>query len=125
MKLLSIIGAFFVFGSCILLQTKYQDYHIEKNGVVVKMKLIHIPTSCIGAKVPYFIKFEYNGDVYDKKVRGDFCEKHHVGEIFDIKMLEGQDHILWPDESLIIDMLGSVALGIVGLFFMIYQWRKK
>lgn len=97
---------------------------VERNGEVVKMKIESLPQSCIGAKVRYFVTYSYEGEMYDKATRGDFCEKHHIGELIAMKYLKGSKIILRPDESAILNLLSFVILGLFSLGISISQWKK-
>jgi len=124
MKSLFIGGLIVFVGSLILIYFNYEKFDVDRNGVIVKMRLEKIPTSCLGAKLRYFVSFSYKGEMYDKATRGDFCDKHHVGEMIDIKWLNGSKYILWPSESGIMNLLSYLFLGIVGLIISALQWKK-
>jgi hypothetical protein len=124
MKFLFVVGTVFFIGSIILIIKNYEKFDIERNGHVVKMRIENLPKSCIGAKVQYFITFSYNGETYDKQTRGNFCETHHIGELIDMKMLEGSVYILFPNESALSDLISFGILGLFGLILTIAQWKK-
>jgi hypothetical protein len=124
MKSLFIVGLIFFVGSIILTYSNYDKINVDGNGVIVKMRIEKLPLSCIGAKVRYFVSFSYNGEIYDKAIRGDFCDKHHIGEMIDIKWLSGSKNILWPNESALMNLLSFAALGILGLIISALQWKK-
>jgi hypothetical protein len=124
MKSLFIVGLIFFVGSIILTYSNYDKINVDRNGVIVKMRIEKLPLSCIGAKVRYFVSFSYNGEIYDKATRGDFCDKHHIGEMIDIKWLSGSKNILWPNESALMNLLSFAALGILGLIISALQWKK-
>ncbi len=89
------------------------------------MKIEKLPASCIGARVPYFIKFSYEGKIYDKAVRGDFCDKHRLGELIEMKMLGGSDKILFPRESAMLSLVSFGILSISGLLLALSQLNVK
>ncbi|MBC7508702.1 MAG: hypothetical protein H7320_08140 [Ferruginibacter sp.] len=124
MKFLFIAGLIFFIGSIILIINNYEKFNIERNGHVVKLRIESLPKSCIGAKVRYFVTYSYNGEMYDKQTRGDFCERHHVGELIDMKVLEGSKYILSPNESALSDLISLGILGFFGLILSITQWKK-
>lgn len=124
MKFLFVAGIVLFIGGIILIFKNYDSLNVERNGKVVKMKIEQLPKSCIGAKVRYFVTYSYEGEVYDKATRGDFCERHHVGEFIDMKFLEGSKTILRPDESVMINLISFGALGLLGVGISISQWRK-
>jgi hypothetical protein len=124
MKFLFIAGIVIFIGSIILMFTNYDTLNVERNGEVVKMRIEQLPKACIGAKVRYFVTYSYEGEMYDKATRGDFCEKHYVGELIDMKFLEGSKTILRPDESAMFNLLSFAALGLLGAGISISQWKK-
>lgn len=124
MKFLFIAGIVIFIGSIILMFTNYHTLNVERNGEVVKMKIEQLPKACIGAKVRYFVTYSYEGEMYDKATRGDFCEKHYVGELIDMKFLEGSKTILRPDESAMLNLLSFAAVGLIGAGISISQWKK-
>lgn len=124
-KFLSVTGLVFFIGSIVLITKNYQKIDVERNGQVVKMRIENLPKSCIGSRVPYFVTFSYNGELYDKQTRGGFCEKHSIGELFEMKMLPGSKYILYPNESALTDILSFGILGLFGLLLFVTQWRKK
>src|SRR5688572_16777748 len=112
MKFLFILGIVFFLGSIILIAKNFEKYNVQRYGVVVKMKIVDLPKSCVGARVSYYIVLQYNSQVYEKRTRGDFCEKHSVGEFIEVKFLEGSKNILFPNESALLDL---ISFGILGL----------
>lgn len=124
MKFLFTAGLAFLIGSIFLIMNNCEKLNIEKNGQVVKMRIENLPKSCVGARVRYFVTYRYNDELYDKQTRGDFCEKHHVGELINMKMLEGSKYILYPDESALKNLISFGILGILGMILSITQWKK-
>jgi len=106
------------------LKTSIEKYNIQLNGQVVKMQIEHLPQSCIGSKIPYFVTFSFKGVTYERKTRGDFCEKHYVGELVEMKMIKDSKYILFPNESALIDLISLIVLNFSGLILSITQWKK-
>lgn len=124
MKFLTISGIILFIVTLFSFNTTYEKFRIGKNGHIVKMLLETLPQSCIGSKVPYFITLSYKGKTYERKTRGDFCDKHHIGELIDIKMLEDSKYIMFPRESGLFDLISLVVLNFFGLLLAAIQWRK-
>ncbi|MBX9732444.1 MAG: hypothetical protein K2X37_00120 [Chitinophagaceae bacterium] len=124
MKFLFVTGIIFFLGSIALFFSQYDTLDVERKGKIVKMRIEELPRSCIGAKVRYFVKYSYNGKVYEKATRGDFCQRHYVGELIDMKFLKGSDVILRPGESVMLNLLSLVFLGLFGASVSISQWKK-
>ena len=124
MRSLFVIGLVLFVASIILIFYNYEKFNVDKNGTIVKMRIEKMPSSCIGAKVRYFVSFSYNGEIYDKATRGDFCDKHHVGELIDIKWLNGSKFILWPNESGLMNLISFGVLGLFGLIISTIQLNK-
>jgi hypothetical protein len=124
MKSLFVAGIILFIGSIILLFQNDDSLNVEKNGKLVKMKIEQLPKSCIGAKVRYFVTYSYEGAFYEKATRGDFCERHYVGELINMKFLKGSKTILMPNESVMIELISLGALALLGIGISISQWRK-
>ena len=124
MKFLFVTGIIFFIGSVILILANYNTLNVERKGKIVKMKIEKLPSSCVGAKVRYFVSYSYNNTMYDKATRGNFCEKHFVGELIDMKYLEGSKTILRPNESIMMNLISFTALGLLGLIISFLQWNK-
>lgn len=123
-KLLLISGVILFIGSIILIAGNYEKFTVERHGQVVAMQIKDMPKSCVGAKVRYFVIYSYNGERYDKATRGDFCEKHYIGETVNMKMFKGSKYILYPNESALKSLVSFAVLGIFGLVLFILQWKK-
>ena len=124
MKFLFVIGLILFLGSLALIFANYEEVNVERNGKVVRMKIEKLPKSCIGARVRYYVTYSYEGEFYDKATRGDFCEKHRVGELMDMKFLEGSKTILRPGESAMMNLVSFAGLGLFRLAVSTSQWRK-
>jgi hypothetical protein len=124
MKGLLIAGIVFFVGALFFWKNAYETYQVDRNGIIVPMKIEKLPTSCIGAKVPYFVTFSYQGQFFDKQTRGAFCENHHVGELVRIKYLAGSSQILFPAQSGLFELIADIAIGLFGLYLIISQCRK-
>lgn len=124
MKFLFFAGIIFFLGGVILIFSNYESLNVQRNGKVVKMQITRLPKSCVGAKVRYFVVYSYEGIEYEKATRGDFCQRHSVGEVIDMKYLEGSKTILRPDESVMTNLISFGALGLLGIGICLSQWRK-
>lgn len=62
--------------------------------------------------------------MFEKATRGDFCKRHYVGELIDMKFLDGSKTILSPNESVVMEMISSALLGLMGAGISVLQWRK-
>ena len=111
-------------GSVALIISNYDQITVDRKGEIVNMRIESLPKSCIGAKVRYYVTYSYNGELFDKATRGDFCEKHHVGEIIEMNFLKGNKTILGADEAAASNLVAFVGLGILGLLITITQWLK-
>lgn len=124
MKFILAGGSIFLIGSVILFVANYHKIDIERNGHIVKMKIEELPAVCLGTKSRYFVTFSWHGKQYKKSIKGSFCQRHHVGELIDMKMLEGSTTILFPYESARLNLISYVALGLAGIVMVLTQIRK-
>ncbi|MCW3467947.1 hypothetical protein [Chitinophaga nivalis] len=115
MRFIFIAGLIFFIGSFFLIPNSLKKFEVGQHGTIVKMKIEEMPSSCIGTKVRYQVVFSYNSKRYEKQTRGGFCEEHYIGELVDIKMLPGEDTILWAFDSGLGDILSVIGLGLFGL----------
>jgi hypothetical protein len=124
MKGIFIAGVVFAIGSVLLIVTNYEKLDVQRYGDIVKMKIEELPTFCLGTKSRYFAVFSYDGKIYDKKIGGSFCRRHHVGELIDMKVLKGSSTILFPHESVTLNLASFAVLGLLGVVMIITQWKK-
>lgn len=125
MKFFIFAGIVFFVSSVLLIPSTYEEFKVDRNGVVVKMRIEQLPKICIGARVRYNVKYSYQGIFYNKSTRGDFCQRHYVGEMIDMKYLNGSEIILRPNESAMISFISLAVLGLGGLIISILQWKKS
>ena len=121
MKYIYIIGGlFFIMIPLITLNNDLDYYQVEKSGKIVEMTIIRIPGSCLGTKNPYFMTCQYMQKNYEKRIGGNFCETHAVGNKISMKYLEGSEKIMFPKESQISEFFAGVLLGIFGIFLCLF-----
>ncbi|MFC3813319.1 hypothetical protein [Lacihabitans lacunae] len=82
-----ILGIIIFIAPLFFLDSVYKEIEVYEKGELVKMKIIEKPGSCLGTKVKWHMKVEY---------KGNFCENHYIGDIVDIKYIEGSNIILLP-----------------------------
>lgn len=124
MKWLLFAGIIIFIGPFFLLKTAYIKYNVENNGEIVKMRIEKWPSSCIGTKVAHGALFSYKGILYQHNVRGNVCDMYHVGELIDVKWLEGSEYILLPHESAFFNLISCFILMLFGLFLIVRQLLK-
>jgi hypothetical protein len=117
-------GVVFFIGSIFLFVRSYHNLDVERNGAIVKMKIEKLPESCLGTKIKHFVRLSYNGEVFSKRVGGNFCEEHSIGQLIDVKYLESSSIVLWPNERVISDLMAIVGIGLLGVIISLSQWKK-
>ena len=125
MKLLTFAGFGFFVGSLILIVSNFALLKIEKEGEIVFMKIEKLPASCLGTKVNHYVILSYAGEIFEKKIGGMFCDEHHVGELIEMKYLEGGKEPLFPKESVISNLIAYSLLGLIGIIIIAKQVFKK
>ena len=118
-------GIILFIGPFFFLKIAYEKYDVGRYGKIVKMRVEKLPGSCIGAKVSHPALFSYKGILYKHNVRGDFCEKHFLGELIDMKMLKGSKYILFPHQSALFNLISCYLLVLFGLFLTVSEWLKR
>jgi hypothetical protein len=119
-KINIIIGIILFIAPLLLHKQKLRELEVEKNGKLVKMRIIEKPGSCLGTKVKWSMKVEYQGNIFPKQIGGNYCEEHSIGDMVEIRYLEGSDIILLPNESVWADIYSGIAISLIGLFAVIY-----
>lgn len=126
MKIFLIAGGLFllVFVSIIPLKRDIEEYHVQKNGELVSATITYLK-DCIGSKTYYFMKFQYNGKEYDKRVRCGFEETHKVGEAIQLHHKHGTDIFLFKNEKKEKEFISSGLLGVFGILLIGYGIKRK
>lgn len=125
MKILLIGGVVLFFGSLALLASKYSDLAVEGRGIIVKMRIEELPSSCSGTRIKHFAKVSYQGENYIKRIPAGYCDEHNVGDLILMKYLEGSTIILFPKESVLRNLISLGVLGLSGLGMIIYHTVKS
>ena len=124
MKLILRGGLIFFIGSIFLIVFNLKSLDVERNGIIVKMRIEKLPNSCLGTRVKHFTTLSYDNEKYIKRIGGKFCDEHNIGELIDIKYLKGSSVVLFPEESVIPNLVSFGVLGLLALLMIIYQWKK-
>lgn len=101
-----------------------EDMVIEKNGDVVNMKIVEKPGSCPGTKAKWFMKVEYLGKTYSKQISAAYCDRHQIGDIVPMKYLPKYKTVLFPEESVLPDVIAGLAISLMGLLSIVYGIKK-
>jgi hypothetical protein len=124
MKLNIVIGIVIVFISLITLNNKFEYLKVKGNGKLVNMKIVEAPGPCSGTKGSHFIKFEYQGVIFIKRVGAGACGTYNIGESISMVSLTGSELVLFPGESLWIEFVSGVLLSLVGLYVLFYNYFR-
>lgn len=125
MKILIWIGFLFCVGSFFLAFNSYENFKIDQNGTIVKMEIIKLPISCSGTKINHYATLLYEGQSFVKRIPAGYCDNHRLGEMIEMKYLEGATNILFPNESLWLEFISSILIGLFGLVIAISQLLKS
>jgi len=101
------------------------DFKVKRYGSLVNMKIIHKPGSCLGTKVKWFMKVEYNGKVFSKQITGYYCENHTIGQVIQLVYLPGNNSVLFPGEPNMPDVISFIFLLFFGLLISVYGLFKS
>ncbi|HEV2831047.1 MAG TPA: hypothetical protein VGW31_03635, partial [Hanamia sp.] len=113
-----------VFVSIFPLKRDIEEYQVQKNGETIKATITYLK-DCIGSKTYYFMKFAYNGQEYDKRVRCGFENTHKVGETISMKHESGTDIFLFENEKKEKEFVSSSLLGLLGIFLIGIGIKKR
>lgn len=125
MKLIFWGGIALFIGSLLLIVSSYDDLNVERKGMIVKMRIEQLPESCLGTKVKHFVSLSYKGKIYIKRIGGKFCDDHNVGQLVEVRFLEGASIVLFPNETAISNLIALAALGLSGAAMALWQWGKN
>lgn len=121
----SFFGMILFVGGLILMATNYKNLKIQQSGSIVTMRIEKLPASCLGTKTNHSVTLSYEGELFTKKIGGMFCEEHHVGEFIEMKYLDGQNIVMFPDESVYSNLIAFGLLSLIGLVFVFLPSNKK
>jgi hypothetical protein len=126
MKIFLIAGGLFlvIFVFIIPLKRDVEEYQVQKNGETIEATITYLK-DCFGSKTYYFMKFTYNGQEYDKRVRCGFENTHKVGETILLKHESGTDIFLIENEKKEKEFVSSGLLGLLGIFLIGFGIKKR
>ncbi|WP_343672641.1 hypothetical protein [Chitinophaga sp.] len=116
--------AIYVYGF-VYLMLQFPDIKIAREGKVVQMKITEISGHCITTKAKYYMKLSYQGRIFDKQIGVRFCEDHAVGDLINMRYLEGYDKLLFPTDDGKSEFWSGIGLGVLGLVAIIYFFKFK
>ena len=125
---MSLLGIVVIVVSLFFLRGKWGIYQIEKEGSVVDMRIIKLPSFCELSKGKYYMDVEYAGQVFNKRIPTGFCNTHNTGDIVKMKYLDGHESILFPNEKVQGDFIALgifLFVGVLALLLGIFYKKKK
>jgi hypothetical protein len=69
------------------------------------------------------MKVSYDGKILSKQIGANSCDEHKVGDFISMKYLDGEDQILFPDESIIGNAVSLILLLLFGAFIVFYALK--
>lgn len=117
-----IVIVIYVFGATFLL-LQFPDFKIAKNGKIVQMKITEIPGNVTSTKVKYHMTLSYKGKTFDKQIGVLTANRHSVGEMINMRYLEGNDKILFPQETGMLQFASGIFIALLGVFAIIFFLR--
>lgn len=121
-----LLGVIIFIAPWFLYSAKLRELKVEEQGKIVKMKIVEKPSSCLGTKVKWFMKVEYQGVIYPKQIDGNYCEKYNIGDLVEIRYLDGSGIILLANESVWQDIYAGLVFSFFGFLIIIfYIFIKK
>lgn len=123
-----LLGFIIVFISLFFLKGKWQLYKVEREGAIITMQIKKLPKNCGFTKGKYYADFSNQGTVYNKRIPVGFCGKHKVGDNIEMKYLEGEESILFPNEKVKGDFIAIgifILVGLVSIIFGIFNKKSK
>lgn len=129
MKLFVLSGITIIMLGALLIIGTMDELRVERNGGIVKMEILKLPISCLGTRSNHFMTLGYQNREYIKKIPGSFCDEHYVGEYINMLFLDESSVVLFPTESVGVELISSIFITLIGIFvvikFGITLWRKS
>jgi hypothetical protein len=125
MKMISITGWFFLLAAFGLFIAKSRYLKVEQDGDIVQMQIEKKPVNCIGTKTSHYATFTYQGERYIKRISAVFCNEHNVGDLVEMKVLEGSSVILFPEESIEQELWLIGGLGLFSVLLLVMAGFSK
>ncbi|WP_316820511.1 hypothetical protein [Pedobacter gandavensis] len=119
MKLSYILLGIIIIGlSIFFIEDDISSLRVINKGRIVNMEIVEKPKSCLGTRAKWFMKVKYQDKVFSKQIPSIFCEAHKVGDIVQIRYLEGEDKILLLDEGVTLEFIASGIFILLGLYLI-------
>lgn len=114
----------FIIGAIFFIKNDIANLDVLNSGKLVMMEIIDKPGSCIGTRAKWGMKVKYQDKVFSKQISSSFCEAHTIGDMIEVRYLEGEDRIVLPEENMTLKFISSVILIAFGIY-VILLGRKK
>ena len=73
----------------------------------------------------YFMKFTYEGKVFDKKVGCGYADTYKIGDRIQLRHIDGSDIFLFENEKVEKEFISSGILAVLGIAFIVMGVRRK
>lgn len=103
----------------------FNELKVYKYGERVKMEIIDLPNSCLGTRIKWHMKVEFQGSIFLKRISGNYCEKHNLKDMVDIIYLSSSDIVLLPNENPYKQLVSAVVFCISGLLILVWYGVLK
>ncbi len=118
-------GIIFFIGGIILFINHYSHIEVQTRGIIVQMRIEELPSGYLGIKDHGIVTLRYEGKAYTKIIGQKFVEDHSVGDFVNIKFLKGYSFVLFPNESIISELVSCGILSLFGVIMILYQLKKN
>jgi hypothetical protein len=124
-RILIIGGVFFIFLSVNGIIQIQREMEVYTHGKIVKMQILDKPNSCLGTKRKYYMTVSYKDLNFIKRISGNYCEEHSIGDFEELKYLNGSNIVLFPYENPLSKIYFVAFLGLGGLGILIWYGVLK
>ncbi|TYA74819.1 hypothetical protein [Seonamhaeicola marinus] len=103
----------------------YKKFNTIHKGKEVEVVIVNIPVSCDVSNKnlkPYF-KFSYNGKVYIKNIKGEYCDILKKTKTLKLKTNSDNSVFVYLDESLIMEYVAVIFLLLISVFLLKNQQK--
>ena len=122
-----------IFGTILLIFCGFWLYgnqdllNIERNGIVVKMRIVEKPEDCItvNSHTQNYMNVSYKGKYYGHVMTSSDCGWYRVGDSIEMRYLEGSKEILYPGQHISMGYYTVLACSLLSLALVVYGIFSK
>lgn len=120
---MKIVGVLIIVLSLLALKGMLDLYRIQTEGEIVGMTVLAMPKDCSIRSSS--IQVQYGRKRFFKKAMESICNRYKIGDTIPMKYIAGADNALYPDESIVGELVSLALFIMVGILFFILGMKKR